>query len=194
MSAQAVPPERPRWPGPALRRQRAADYTVEDVLTLPDDAPRVELNDGVIVVVPSPTGGHQEIANLLWLWLRQHVPDGYRPLTAVGVAITIKDTLEPDLALMREPVSFTSHYYDADQVVVAVEVVSPGTRRRDRLEKPADYAAAGISHYWRVEQDPVHVFAYDLVGDRYKLVADATDELVLDRPFPIRLPIRDITP
>ena len=33
-------------------RQRLADYTVEDVLSLPDDAPRVELRDGVMITVP----------------------------------------------------------------------------------------------------------------------------------------------
>lgn len=75
-----------------------------------------------------------------------------------------------------------------------VEVVSPGTRKRDRFEKPGDYAAAGIPHYWRIEQGPVHVYAYDLVDGRYELVADSADELVLTAPFPIRLPIRDITP
>ncbi|MFC0528181.1 hypothetical protein [Phytohabitans kaempferiae] len=34
----------------------------------------------------------------------------------------------------------------------------------------------------------------ELVGDSYKLVADTTEELVLDRPFEIRLPVQDITP
>jgi Uma2 family endonuclease len=79
-------------------------------------------------------------------------------------------------------------------VTLVVEVVSPGTRKRDRLEKPAEYAAAGIPHYWRVEQGPLHVFAYDLVDEHYELVADSAEELVLSAPFEIKLPIRDITP
>jgi hypothetical protein len=66
--------------------------------------------------------------------------------------------------------------------------------RRDRLEKPADDAAAGIPHFWRIEQDPIHVFANDLGKNGYELVAEATEELVLKAPFDIRLPIRDITP
>jgi Uma2 family endonuclease len=194
MTAQPVEPARrePWTPDPI--RQRLATYTVEDVLDLPDDAPRVELRDGVIIVVPSPTVGHQDIGALLWMWFRSHAPAEYRPALAVGVAVTHKDTLEPDVALLRRPVADTSHYFDAEQVALAVEVVSPGTKRRDRFEKPGDYAAAGIKHYWRIEQDPVHVFAYELVDGAYKLVADAPDELVLDRPFEIRLPIQDITP
>ena len=71
---------------------------------------------------------------------------------------------------------------------------SSGTKRRDRLEKPAEYAAAGVRHYWRIEPDPVHVFAYDLVDGAYRLVADSTVELVLAEPFTITLPIRDIAP
>lgn len=175
-------------------RQRAANYTVEDVLELPDDSPRVELSDGVMVVVPTPSIGHQQIGNLLWMWLRQHAPDDFEPATAVGVAVALKDSLEPDVLLMRRPLTLTHHFVLPDQTAIVVEVVSPGTRRRDRLEKPAVYAAAGIPHYWRIEQDPVHVFAYDLVDGSYALVADSIDELVLSAPFEIRLPISDITP
>ena len=86
------------------------------------------------------------------------------------------------------------HYIDPSQINLVIEVVSDDTRRRDRLEKPAEYAAAGIAHFWRVEQDPLHVHAYDLVEGRYQRVADSADELVLAAPFEIRLPIRDITP
>jgi len=175
-------------------RQRLAGYTIEDVLGLPSDAPRVELRDGVMIVVPSPTLGHQNIGSLLWLWLRQHAPDEFVAAIAVGVAVGVRDTLEPDVVLLRAPVANTSHYFDGEQVAIAVEVVSPGTKRRDRLEKPADYAAAGVSHFWRIEQNPIHVFAYDLVGGRYELSADSDTELVLAAPFEIKLPIRDITP
>jgi Uma2 family endonuclease len=175
-------------------KQRLGAYTIEDALLLPDDAPRVELRDGVMIVVPTPTGRHQNIGNLLWYWLRQNAPADFEPFTAVGVAINMQDTLEPDVVLLRRPVNDTNHFYLAEQVLVAVEVVSRSTKRRDRLEKPAEYAAAGIPHYWRIEQEPVHLFAYDLVGDHYELVDDSTDVLSLAKPFPLELRIRDITP
>jgi len=76
-------------------RQMRANFTIEDVLNLPEDAPRVELVDGVMVVVPSPSLGHQDIGNLLWSWFRRNAPKAYRPVTAVGVAVTTKDTYEP---------------------------------------------------------------------------------------------------
>jgi Uma2 family endonuclease len=88
----------------------------------------------------------------------------------------------------------SNHFFLPRQVAIAVEVVSPGTKRRDRFEKPVDYALAGVAHFWRIEQDPVHVFAYDLVAGEYELVADSGTELTLSAPFEIKLPIREITP
>jgi Uma2 family endonuclease len=175
-------------------KQKRAGYTVEDVLNLPDDTPRVELSDGVLAVVPSPTGGHQKINWRLVSWLDRNLPEGYEPQMAVGVVTGHRSTLEPDALILHSPVDFDHHFYEPDQVAVAIEIVSAGTKRRDRLEKPALYAAAGIPHFWRVEQNPVHVFVYDLVGDRYDLTADSTDEVVIKAPFEITLPIRDITP
>ena len=182
----------PWFPDPI--RQRLANQMIEDLLNLPDDAPRVELRDGVMIVVPAPTLGHQNIGNMLRMWLSRNAPDRFVPATALGVAIGIRDTLEPDVLLLRQPVTTANHYFEPEQVALVVEIVSPGTKRRDRFEKPGDYAAAGIPHFWRIEQDPVQVFAYDLVGDRYELVAQSDTELVLTKPFEIRLPIADITP
>jgi len=195
VTAQPVEPATGGPWGPDPLRQRLANYTVEDVLALPDDAPRVELRDGVIIVVPSPTFGHQKISHRLWRWLEDHSPGEFEPSAATGVVISPDHTLEPDiLLLVAESVRYGSHYALARDVALVVEVVSPGTRRRDRLEKPAEYAAVGIPHYWRVEQDPLRVHAYDLVDGRYELVAESAEELVLAKPFEIRLRVRDIAP
>jgi len=40
------------------------------------------------------------------------------------------------------------------EVLLAVEVVSPGSVTTDRITKPAQYAAAGIANFWRVETEP----------------------------------------
>jgi Uma2 family endonuclease len=179
---------------PNPSRQKQASFTLEDVLNLPDDAPRVELRDGVMIVVPTPTLGHQDIGNLLWLWFRQNAPAPFRPGTALGIAVSVRDSFEPDVLLFNAPVAKTNHFFLPSQVAIAVEVVSPGTKRQDRFHKPLEYGLAGIPHYWRIEQDPVHVFAYDLVNGSYELAGDSDTELVLSAPFEIKLPIRDITP
>jgi Uma2 family endonuclease len=176
-------------------RQRLADHTLEDVLNLPPEAPRVELVNGVMLVVPSPTEDQQNISGLSWAWLRAHTPPEYRAAQAVGVAVSVDHTYEPDVILRRAGGDGGRHFFAADQVVLAVEVVSPRTRTRDRISKPAEYAAAGIPYYWRVEQDPVHVYAYRRSADgAYRLVADSAELLELDEPFAIKLPMPEITP
>ncbi len=50
---------------------------------------------------------------------------------------------------------------------LVIEVMSPGSITADQVDKPAEYAAAGIPHFWRVENttDDVRgltVFCYRL--------------------------------
>ena len=80
----AEPAGRVRWT-PDPKKLRLATYTIEHILSLPDDAPRVELSDGVMMVVPAPTYDHQDISGLLWLWLRQHAPREFRASHATGI-------------------------------------------------------------------------------------------------------------
>lgn len=195
MTAQPIhhaPP--PPWqPNPV--RQRLANHTIEDVLNLPPDAPRVELLDGVMLVVPSPTLNHQNVCSRLWMWLQSHTPPQYQAVQAVGVAVSVNRTYEPDVLLHSAEAEVGRHYLVPTDVVLVVEVVSPGTRARDRFAKPAEYAAAGIEHYWRIEQDPMHVYAYRrTTAGTYELVADSAELIELDAPFPIKLPITEITP
>ncbi|OZV81115.1 hypothetical protein CA850_13345 [Micromonospora echinospora] len=181
-------------------RQQRADYTLADLLALPDDAPRVELVDGVIQVTPSPTLDHQSISFLLCRWLADHAPEHLRATLAVGVALNANTSRQPDVLLHRAGIAADQSLLRPEDVVLAVEVVSPGTRRVDRFAKPGEYAAAGIPYYWRIEQDPVHLYAYR-IGDRigpggerqYELVAESADLVELAEPFDIKLPVAEIT-
>jgi Uma2 family endonuclease len=195
MNAQPAPTYLPPWqPDPV--RQRRADYTIEDVLGLPPDAPRVELVDGRMLPSPSPRIDHQEVSFLLTAWLRAHAPrERWRVVQAVGVAVAVNQSFEPDILLVDPDVDPGRHYLEPEQVGLVVEIVSPGTRRRDRIEKPADYAAARIGHYWRVELDPIHVYAYRLTPQgSYELAGDSAELLELAEPFPVKLPISELTP
>lgn len=177
-------------------RLRLAGHTVEDLLDLPENAPRIELVDGVMAVVPTPDEAHQDIAFLVRLWLHRHAPKQFKAVHEVGVAVAMDQTYEPDVLLLRPAEGDGDrHFFPPERVVLVVEVVSKGTRARDRILKPAAYAAAGIPHYWRIEQGPVHVYAYQLDGpDRYRIVADSAELLAVSEPFPIRMAISDITP
>lgn len=135
------------------------------------------------------------------LWLRSHAPVGLRAAQAIAVAFSRNAVRRPDVLLCQASVPSDRYLLRPADVVLAVEIVSPGTRRIDRFAKPGEYAAAGIPFYWRIEQDPVHVYAYR-IGDRvgpggerqYELVADGADVIELTEPFDIKLPIAEITP
>ncbi|MFC0030357.1 Uma2 family endonuclease [Micromonospora chaiyaphumensis] len=200
MSAEPIATPPGPWCPDPIRQQRA-DYTLEDLLNLPDDAPRVELVDGVIQVTPSPTLGHQDISFLLRLWLHTHAPRHLRATQDVGVELARNTSRRPDVLLCRAEVTSNASEVAPHDVILAVEIVSPGTRRVDRFAKPAEYAAAGIPFFWRIEQDPVHLYAYRLSerlspsGERqYELVADSADLIELPQPFDIKLSIAEITP
>ncbi|MFE1593566.1 Uma2 family endonuclease [Nocardia sp. NPDC058705] len=59
----------------------------------------------------------------------------------------------PDVVVNRCPQDFDRLI--ARGVFIVVEVVSPCSARRDRIHKMADYADAGIPHYWIVEFDKI---------------------------------------
>ncbi|WP_089157364.1 Uma2 family endonuclease [Micromonospora sp. NBS 11-29] len=171
------------------------------MLRLPDDAPAVELVDGIFQVKPLPTVGHQAISCLLTGWLRTHAPTTVRATQAVTVGLSVDTARQPDVLLHRCGLASDRRLLRPADVVLAVEIVSPGTRRVDRFAKPGEYAAAGIPFYWRIEQDPVHLYAYRL-GDRaapdgerrYELVNEGSEVVELTEPFALKLPIAEIRP
>ena len=82
---------------------------------------------------------------------------------------------------------------DAADVLLAVEIVSPGTGRTDRITKLAEYAAAVIDHYWLVDLDPaITLTAYLLVDGDYEEVAHGTDVIDLATPAPVRLDLNTV--
>ncbi|PQM44493.1 Uma2 family endonuclease [Mycobacterium talmoniae] len=62
----------------------------------------------------------------------------------------------------------------AAEVVLVVEIVSPGSRRMDHVMKLYEYAKAGIEHYWIVDTEAPageRFLAYHLDGEVYRPVA-----------------------
>ena len=84
-----------------------------------------------------------------------------------------------------------SHYLPTE-VLLAVEIVSPGSLAMDRILKPALYAEAGIPYFWRVETDDgVRVATYRLETgtDIYTSTGEFDDVIDVAQPFALSLPI-----
>lgn len=118
-----------------------------------DTAGRSELQEGVLIVSPSPVPKHQKAGFRLGLALHPQVPDGVEivPDVDVIVASGFPPTVRrPDLVIVT--VGTATDIVAAD-VVLVVEILSPGTRRQDLVTKRSEYADAGIPHYWIVDLD-----------------------------------------
>jgi Uma2 family endonuclease len=76
-------------------------------------------------------------------------------------------------------------------VHLVIEVVSPESEIRDTLRKPTLYAAAGIKHFWRIEDNAglATVFTYELdaVTRSYEVTGVHHETMRLTVPFPIEL-------
>ncbi len=159
----------------------ARPLTLDDVTRIAeaDDLHRFELSEGNLIVMPPPTWRHQEICGLLFAWL---VAGGYRGRVNIAPGLrTATDDRNgriPDVVVTTGPMPPDAVWLPSESVVLAVEVVSPGSERLDRWFKPVEYAKAGIKRYWRVEPDGT-VVQFHLDADSYTQVgAVALDDLL----------------
>ncbi len=144
-------------------------WTFDDLDQLPDNGWRYEVVDGSLLMTPPPTDFHQAVGRRLFLQLVRQAPPEWEPVYEVAFRVRT-DGRVPDLAVFPAgmPVRPRKVAYQASDFALLIEVVSPSTRGMDRVLRPAEYAAAGVPFYWRVETEPaVEVFAYELVDGAY---------------------------
>jgi Uma2 family endonuclease len=137
---------------PALADMPEDAWTTFDLDDMPEDGRRRELIDGVLHMPPTPSAHHQTLAMLLGARLHASCPRDFRVTQAVEVRLTTLRCLIPDV-LVVTPVARRKfmNIYHAQEVVLAVEIVSPTSLIVDRVTTPPLCAEAGIPHFWRVE-------------------------------------------
>ncbi|TLF74510.1 Uma2 family endonuclease [Nocardia cyriacigeorgica] len=160
--------------------------TLADWDALPEDNSRsYELVEGVLIVSPRPLALHQRAIWRLAGQLESQLPEKLGALPEVELIVDAKapPTVRiPDLIVVpTTEIEGNPARWDADDVLLAVEILSDGSRRTDRVTKFAEYAEIGIQCYWLIDiEPPVHLTAYELVDDHYELVADSTNHVTLD--------------
>jgi len=129
--------------------------TADEWDALPDTS-GLELIDGVVHAVPSPTLRHERVKARLRNCLEDLLPPELGVSTEIEVRISHTHRRRPDvLVFLVSGVNDDTWAFEPGQVVFAAEIVSPGSETIDRKHKPIEYADAGILHYWRVETKPV---------------------------------------
>jgi len=178
-----------RLPATAIRTHaRGVDSalklaTYADLLALPADA-RAEIVGGAIVLLPAPRPRHLKVQGALRRFLGGPYddddgfggPGGWWIFGEVDVRFERHETVRADLAGWRRV-----RLPDPDQRPIDVvpdwicEVLSASNVARDRVEKRALYARAGVAHYWLVDPDARTVEALALQGAQWLEAGAWTD-------------------
>ncbi|MFI7463531.1 Uma2 family endonuclease [Nonomuraea sp. NPDC049646] len=164
-------------------------FVAEDLDNIPNLPAHTELIDGSLVFASPQASFHAVMVDLLAADLRGAAPEELRVRRGMSVVLGHDQRPEPDLVVLKAEAlgGGRETFYKAQDVVLAVEVVSPESRSRDRERKPALYAAAGIPHFWRVEDDGgepvVYVYERDPATRAYALTGIHHDRLKLTVPF-----------
>jgi Uma2 family endonuclease len=170
---------------------RPEGWTVDDLDLLPEDELRYELFDGALLVTPPPEIRHDDVAAQLIVLLGTALPGDLRVAGAAGVYFDLHNYRQPDVAVYRRS-ALSGRRLGVEDVLLAVEIMSPTSVSTDRVAKPAQYAAAGIVGFWRLELDPLVLIVHELDGDVYREVARFADEVVVDEPVPLRFRLADL--
>lgn len=132
-----------------------------------------ELWEGDLVMTPSPVAQHQRIsfrvARLLAQFVSMHQL-GEVLLAPLDVVLTPRRVVQPDIVY----VSHARQEIIQDQIHGApdliVEVVSPGTWRRDHIEKKALYEQFSVAEYWIVDREGGMIEVFAMEQGSYRLI------------------------
>jgi Uma2 family endonuclease len=144
--------------------------TYDDYILIPEDGRRHEIIDGVHYVTPAPGRTHQHLIGTLYWAIRSFLEDhpiGEVYLSPFDVLLSAHDIVQPDVLFVRNE---TLHILNDKNAVgapdLAIEVLSPSTRRRDRTLKRDLYQRSGVQEYWVVDPVRTEVAVHRRVGDR----------------------------
>jgi Uma2 family endonuclease len=174
---------------------RSRPLTRADLESMPDDGHRYELIDGALVVTPAPSIRHQAVLAELNDRLRRLCPPGLTVLFApLAVALAEDTELQPDL-LVAAREDFTAKELPKAPLL-AVEILSPSTRRIDLTLKRDRLEAAGCSAYWCIDPDALTLTAWHLENGRFIEVAHVSGDETFEteRPFPLSIRPADLSP
>ncbi|MFI0940575.1 Uma2 family endonuclease [Streptomyces sp. NPDC021020] len=178
---------------------RPEGWFAEDLDHLPEAPRHTELIDGALVFMMSPQRWwHGHLVTTLTVALMQQVPEGFSVGREMTVRLDARNRPEPDLLLTTRPFEDDRTWFAPEDVVLVVEVVSPESAHRDRTVKLQKYAAAGIVHYWCIEDEDgspvVHVYELDEPTGAYAPAGIFRGTLKRPVPFDIVLDLDALTP
>ena len=136
-----------------------ANWTVEMLDALPDDGQRYEIIDGELFVTPAPSDVHQLVAGAFYRRL-----DPYLRAAKSGRALyspadvrrgdRTRNRVQPDVFVVRlVDGKFPPYPYAMKDLLLALEVESPGNPLFDHHVKRELYLTNGVPEYWIANAD-----------------------------------------
>jgi Uma2 family endonuclease len=174
--------------------------SLDEWAALPEDnTHHYELVEGVLHVSPRPAFDHQRAVGRLFSQLDTQLPT---ELVALPDAEIVIRPGRPAIVRVPDLIVVPSTIADAnparcpaEDVLLAVEMISPGSRETDQLNKPFEYGRSGIPNYWILDLDgPVTMTAYELVGADYKIVGKSSRTIALTEPAPVTVDVAGLLP
>ena len=152
----------------------APEWTYAEYARMPDDGNRYEVIDGEVCVTPAPGIPHQRVAAELFMLLHEYVRTHRlgEMLWDVDVLFLSGQFLRPDMVFVPPDAELSDRGVESAPELV-IEVLSPHSKRIDRIRKPPRYRDFGVPEYWMV--DPEHRRI-----ERHRLAADAGPEICTD--------------
>lgn len=158
-----------------------------------------ELVEGRLLMTPSPAPDHNRAGFRMAVELERQLPPGPEVILDMDVDLELAPAeapgtvRRPDLIVVpleaRKRVRAEGGTIRASEVLVVMEVLSPGSRRTDHVHKRGEYADAGIPHYWIIDTtEPVSLLACHLAGEfGYADAGSVTGTFSATEPFPVEI-------
>jgi Uma2 family endonuclease len=147
-------------------------FTLKHYRMLPEGFP-AQLVNGSLVAEATPTFGHQFLTHRLVKALDRLVGEARVAFAPLDVVIDQYNVYQPDVIVFRTTPRWTDR--EVPPPLLAFEVLSPCTARRDRNVKRKRMLAAGTAEVWLVDPETQTIEVHDAEGCR-----TARDELALD--------------
>jgi len=182
------------------QRKKGKPFTYQDYLQLPDKPGyRYEVLEGILVKDPSPSVMHQRVSRRLHRILEDYFwnadPDGevfYAPLDTTFGDINV---VQPDLFYIsgKQKNIIKENRIDGPPALI-VEILSPTSRRKDRLQKMRIYQKAQVQHYWILDPEEKTLECFALREGAYTVVANGMEEDEVEPPdfTGLKIPLKDV--
>lgn len=129
-----------------------------------------ELVNNQLVMEPAPDFGHQDVVTQLVRVLSNHVVEnslGKVIVSPVDVYFDGENVFQPDIIFIaadRLPLLVRKgRVHGAPDLVI--EVLAPGTERKDKRKKKPVYEKHGVKEFWLVDPETKDVLVYGLKGN-----------------------------